>query len=93
LLPGGIGIDGGDSVGHGAATAKRHAEVMDRIGCKGDAGAIAFFEDALHPEGESGFIFGRHGEWILYRVPEKRLIAARCFMPGQRRRIPSRRNG
>ena len=71
LLPGGIGIDGGDAVGHEAATAKRHAEIMDRIGRKGDTGTVAFFEDALHPEGKSGFIFGGHGEWIVYRVPEE----------------------
>ena len=34
-------------------------------GAKADAGAVAFFEDALHPEGEAGFLFGglyRHGQ-------------------------------
>ena len=31
------------------------------IGRKGDAGPVAFFEDALHPESEAGFLFSGRG--------------------------------
>ena len=65
VLPGGIRIDGSDAVRHGTTAAKRHTQVVHRIGCEGEAGAIAFFEDALHPESEAGFLFGglcRHGQ-------------------------------
>ena len=48
-----IGIDGGDAIGHGATAAQGHAQVVDGIGRESDAGAVAFFEDALHPESEA----------------------------------------
>jgi len=53
LLPGRIRIDGGDAIGHGAAAAESHTQVVYRIGRKGNAGAVAFFEHALHPESEA----------------------------------------
>ena len=53
LLPGRIGIEGGNAIRHGTATAKGHTKIVHRVGREGQAGAIAFFEDAVHPESQA----------------------------------------
>ena len=50
FFPRWIRVDGRDAVSHGTTAAKGHTQVVHRIGCEDDAGALAFFQDALHPE-------------------------------------------
>ena len=49
LLPGGIGVDGHQAVGHGTATAQCDTKVMDRVGSEFRTGAFALLRNALHP--------------------------------------------
>jgi len=53
LLPGRIRVNRRDAVGHRTAAAEGHTQIVHRIGLEGNTGAVAFFEDALHPESEA----------------------------------------
>ena len=56
VLPGRIGINGADAVGDGTAATQCHAKVVYRVGGESRPGAIALFDNTLHPEGEAGFL-------------------------------------
>ena len=53
-LPVGIGIEGHQSVGQGAATAQGDTQVMDRIGTEIGGNAIALLQDPQHPIAQAG---------------------------------------
>jgi hypothetical protein len=65
VLPSGIWIDGSNAVSYGTTAAERHPQVVHWVGCEVESGPVAFFQDALHPKSEAGFLLVglcRHGQ-------------------------------
>ena len=85
VLPVGIGIDGSNAVSHGTTASEGHPQVVHGVGCEAKAGAVAFFEDALHPESEARFLFSGlcrqgHKGWSI-RLKTARYSMTCCLSP------------
>jgi hypothetical protein len=70
FFPGGIGVEGDEAIGEGAAATDGDAEIVNGIGLEAGGGAVTLDEDTLHPGAEADFGLGvgrprgRRGRWL-----------------------------
>lgn len=72
LVPGGIGVHSGETGGHGAAAAKRNAEIVDGVGGRVAQGETHFAGDALHPMAYAPAVFSYVVQYFRHAIPWQR---------------------